>query len=877
MNLLHVLYLITLYPIEYLLQTIFSIISRFSGNTVLSIIVLSLVVNIIVLPLYNRADKIQEEAKDKENKIAPMVKHIKQTFSGDERFMLLQTCYRQNNYSPLNVMKSSVSILLQIPFFMGAYNMLSGNKFLANVSLGPIANLSDPDHLLTIGTFSVNILPIIMTLINVVASFIYAKGFPLKTKIQMYGLAAVFLVLLYQSPSGLVLYWICNNIFSLVKNIVNKIIASRKKAASEKKAAKPSKPADKKLDPRFKAVFFFSCLSCAVYIGFYLPMLTYASAPEEFINLYTMESPAMDIIDAAAKGFGLFVLWPAIFFALASVKGKKIMSYVMFMIATSSILNSKLFSNDFGDTSKYLTYVSHPKFSTREIVLSLAVTAGCIVACFLITRFGKYVAPVICFSAVLGFAVLGFTNVGKIDAGYKADLKSVTSKAEFTLSKTGKNVVVIMCDRAVGPFIPYLFKEKPELAKKFDGFTYYHNTVSYGAHTNAALPALIGGYDYVPVKMNERTDKTIPEKTDEALRMMPAVFTKNGYDATLINLSYQGYQWYPNTGAFDDMENVKSYSTKYAYLPEDMKAGYSEEQTKTFRHNLFSYSIFRSAPVILQDAIYDDGNYNDTRIIDPSRLIDQIRTGISKAKGHEQTFIWDYYTMQALGEMTKIEDGEGYHYVYFGTDMTHDTEIISEPSYEPKDVVDNTKYDKSPQSQARFMFKGNMMWMRDAMDYRHYQCDMAAYTGIAKWLDYLKANDCYDNTRIIIVADHGIHLENFPDIIQYDIGAKLDGEAYTPLLMFKDFGSRGELKTSDEFMTNADTPYLATNGAIKDPVNPFTGNPITDQGKKDGVTIYRSNHWNLKNNKGYTYMPGDWYYVKDDIWKKSNWKYLGTY
>ena len=216
MNLLHVLYLITLYPIEYLLQTIFSIISRFSGNTVLSIIVLSLVVNIIVLPLYNRADKIQEEAKDKENKIAPMVKHIKQTFSGDERFMLLQTCYRQNNYSPLNVMKSSVSILLQIPFFMGAYNMLSGNKFLANVSLGPIANLSDPDHLLTIGTFSVNILPIIMTLINVVASFIYAKGFPLKTKIQMYGLAAVFLVLLYQSPSGLVLYWICNNIFSLV-------------------------------------------------------------------------------------------------------------------------------------------------------------------------------------------------------------------------------------------------------------------------------------------------------------------------------------------------------------------------------------------------------------------------------------------------------------------------------------------------------------------------------------------------------------------------------------------------------------------------------------------------------------------------------------
>ena len=79
MSFLTVMYLLTLYPIEFLLQTIFSIISKVSGNTVLSIIILSIVVNTLVLPLYNRADKVQEEAKDKENKIAPMVKHIKQT------------------------------------------------------------------------------------------------------------------------------------------------------------------------------------------------------------------------------------------------------------------------------------------------------------------------------------------------------------------------------------------------------------------------------------------------------------------------------------------------------------------------------------------------------------------------------------------------------------------------------------------------------------------------------------------------------------------------------------------------------------------------------------------------------------------------------
>ena len=871
MSFTHFLYLIALYPIEYLLETIFSIISKVSGNTILSIVILSLVVNILVLPLYNRSDKIQEEAKDKENAIAPMVKHIKETFKGDERFMLLQTCYRQNNYSPLNVLKSSVSILLQVPFFMGAYNMLSGNKLLANVSLGPIANLSDPDRLITIGAFSINILPIIMTLFNVVSSFIYSKGFPLKTKIQMYGLAAVFLVLLYESPSGLVLYWICNNMFSLGKNIVIKYVLQKRKVRIAKRAEK----APAKLNRKYKAVFYFSCLTCAVYTGFYMPVLTIASAPEEFVNLYDMANPIVDVIDCIAKGFGLFFLWPVIFFALASVKGRKIMSYVMFMLSASAILNSKLFSNDFGDISNYLEYKDSPSFAVKAILLSLAVTLAGIAVCFLINRYGKYIAPVICFSAALGFTVLGLTNIGKINQGYLEAGKSETSKAEFTLSKNGKNVIVIMCDRAVGPMVPYIFKEKPELNKMFDGFVYYHNAASFGTHTNIGVPGLLGGYEYTPEAMNARPNESLPDKYDDALKLMPSVFTKNGFDATMINPTYAGYKWYPDLSVFKDMENVKAYSTKYAYLPDELKDIYRGEHAKVFRHNLFCYSVFQTAPVALQSALYDNGNYNDTRDVEPSRMITQKRNGTTRARGHEQTFMWEYYTMKNLDQMTKIKDDSGNHFIYFASDMTHDVEMLQEPAYEPKDTVDNRKYDQT--HPARFVRQGESMWMRDAKDFKHYQCDVAAYMLIGKWLEYLKANGCYDNTRIIIVADHGYYLENFPDIVQYDIGGRLDGEAFAPLLMFKDFGSRGSFQTSEEFMTNADTPYLAMKDVIKDPVNPFTGKLITDQGKKGTINVFHSNNWNLRNNNGNVYQPGDWFSLKDSIWKKENWKYIGTY
>ena len=74
---------------------------------------------------------------------------------------------------------------------------------------GPIADLGAPDGLLTIDGLTLHALPILMTAVNFISSAIYTKGFPLKDKLQLYLMALLFLVLLYDSPSGLVLYWTC--------------------------------------------------------------------------------------------------------------------------------------------------------------------------------------------------------------------------------------------------------------------------------------------------------------------------------------------------------------------------------------------------------------------------------------------------------------------------------------------------------------------------------------------------------------------------------------------------------------------------------------------------------------------------------------------
>ena len=184
----------------------------------------------MILPLYKRADAIQEEENNKHKQMEKWERHIKRTFKKDEKFMMLQTYYNQQNYKVWYSLRSTFSILLQIPFFIAAYNYLSNLSELYGVGFWLINDLSQPDKMIRLGNIGyINLLPILMTIFNLLSLYIYSKGQPVKSKIQGCMLAVVFLILLYNSPSGLVLYWTCNNLYSLVKNVVFKSKKSVKK------------------------------------------------------------------------------------------------------------------------------------------------------------------------------------------------------------------------------------------------------------------------------------------------------------------------------------------------------------------------------------------------------------------------------------------------------------------------------------------------------------------------------------------------------------------------------------------------------------------------------------------------------------------------
>ena len=77
-----IIYRILIGPLELFFEVVFELADRHVSNPAYAIIMLSLAMNFLVLPLYRRADAVQAEERDRENALAPWIKHIKKTFKG---------------------------------------------------------------------------------------------------------------------------------------------------------------------------------------------------------------------------------------------------------------------------------------------------------------------------------------------------------------------------------------------------------------------------------------------------------------------------------------------------------------------------------------------------------------------------------------------------------------------------------------------------------------------------------------------------------------------------------------------------------------------------------------------------------------------------
>jgi len=196
----------------------------------LAIIILSVSVTFLMWPLSRIADRLQQEVQATEARLAPRIAAIKSEWRGEEQAERILELYRSENVHPLYSLKSMAGIAVVIPVFIGAFDMLAENIWLAGESFLWVADLSRPDSVAAL-PFNIpffgdelNVLPFLMTALSVCASYLHQvdPNQPSHTSPQLkrlFLLAFAFLLLFYTFPAGMVLYWTTNNAIAVLKGL----------------------------------------------------------------------------------------------------------------------------------------------------------------------------------------------------------------------------------------------------------------------------------------------------------------------------------------------------------------------------------------------------------------------------------------------------------------------------------------------------------------------------------------------------------------------------------------------------------------------------------------------------------------------------------
>lgn len=207
---------IILFPFSFLIQQLFYLSSSIANdNFGIAIILLSLFVYLLTIPLNYQVNKLIKKGEEKKSNFQHLIDEINSVYSGQTRFFYLKTLYKIHGISRWSDFYSTLKLLVQIPFFLAAYYFLLNLETLKGISFLGINDLSMEDQLISFGKVPLNLLPVLMFLINIISSYIFAKENK-SERLILLSTGFLFLILLYKMPSALVLYWTCNNFLSLI-------------------------------------------------------------------------------------------------------------------------------------------------------------------------------------------------------------------------------------------------------------------------------------------------------------------------------------------------------------------------------------------------------------------------------------------------------------------------------------------------------------------------------------------------------------------------------------------------------------------------------------------------------------------------------------
>lgn len=223
-------------------------------NYGVAIILLTILVKLMLIPISKKG----LDSTAKMSALAPKIEEIKKKYANnpEAQNQAIAKLYQEEKINPMG---SCLPMLLQFPIFIALYGLLNKNFDLRGAMFIPgwIPDLSIPDTIATL-PFSlpflgpqIHLLPIVYTLSMIFSMKITQTTNTAQTQKGMmwfmtYGMPIMFFFVMYNAPSGLLVYWTITNLISIIQQVyTNKkksgIYSAELEAKDEAKKAKKKK------------------------------------------------------------------------------------------------------------------------------------------------------------------------------------------------------------------------------------------------------------------------------------------------------------------------------------------------------------------------------------------------------------------------------------------------------------------------------------------------------------------------------------------------------------------------------------------------------------------------------------------------------------
>lgn len=227
--------------LKFILEFFYKLIPNYG----IAIILLTIVIKIVFFPLTHKSF----ESTAKMASVSPMIAEIKEKYKSNPQKMNAEVAalYKREGVNPLG---GCLPMLLQLPIFFALYRLLSTHFELRGASFiqSWIIDLSAPESVWDFSPFAIpivgwhdlRILPFVMLVTTFVQSKLTQTGDASNKNMKMmtYMMPIMFFFILYDMPSGLVLYWTMQNFLSVFQQLY---INKKRKRDIDKGGTPPNK------------------------------------------------------------------------------------------------------------------------------------------------------------------------------------------------------------------------------------------------------------------------------------------------------------------------------------------------------------------------------------------------------------------------------------------------------------------------------------------------------------------------------------------------------------------------------------------------------------------------------------------------------------